>query len=225
MQRRGEIIVALHPGAVSGDGRHRDPLARAQIGAAKAVAGRQHHPADAGRSRGAFRLGDALDGEARRLGAHGALLEHGDRRQFRIKQIELRKVACQERRFGEPGEAILGRDPRHGDRALRQLIDIVLDVVGRHHRLAFSDQDPQADIVALGALGALHLAVAHLDRGRHGTDRDRIGRVGAGAPRRRHQALGEIGERGLVEQGCCHEGFLEGFSAGPARGWRPLGID
>ena len=124
-----------------------------------------------------------------------------------LEQIEIRKVARQEWRIGEPGEAVLGRDPRHGDRALRKLVDVALDIVGRHHGLAVPDQDPKSDIVALGALGGLHLAVAHLDRRRHGTNRNRVGRISAGAPRRSHQTLGKVGERGLIEQGGCHEGF------------------
>ena len=170
------------------------------------MAGRQHHAADSGRGRRAFRLGDALDREAGGLGALGALLQRGDRRQIRIEKIEIGNVARQQRRIGEPGETVLGSDPRHGDRALRELVDVVLDVVGRHHRLPLSDQDPQADIVALRPLGGFHLAVAHLDRHRHRADRDRIGRIGTGAARRRHQTFGEIGERGLIEQGC-HRGF------------------
>src|SRR5258707_15894683 len=56
---RGEIVVvALHRGALAGDCRHRYALARAEVGAAKTVARHQHHPADAGRGRGAARFGN-----------------------------------------------------------------------------------------------------------------------------------------------------------------------
>ena len=48
MRRRGEIVVALHAGAVAGYRGHRDALARAQIGAVETGRGHQHHAADAG---------------------------------------------------------------------------------------------------------------------------------------------------------------------------------
>ena len=48
VQRGGEIVVALHAGALARDRHHRDRVARARIGAAKAVARDQHHAADAG---------------------------------------------------------------------------------------------------------------------------------------------------------------------------------
>ena len=61
------IVIALHAGAFAGDRGHRQAVAGAEIGAAKAVAGHQHHAADAGRGGGAARLGDALDRERRPL--------------------------------------------------------------------------------------------------------------------------------------------------------------
>ena len=51
VQRRGEIVVALHAGAFAGDRHRGHRVARAHIGAAKAVARHQHHAADAGRRR------------------------------------------------------------------------------------------------------------------------------------------------------------------------------
>ena len=57
------------------------------------------------------------------------------------------------------------------------------------------------DVVALGALGFLDRALAHLDGERHRTHGHRVGGVGAGAARRRYQAFGEIGECGLIEEG------------------------
>ena len=61
------IVIALHAGAFAGDRGHRQAVARAEIGPAEAVTGHQHHAADAGRSRGAARFGDALDRERRPL--------------------------------------------------------------------------------------------------------------------------------------------------------------
>ena len=75
-----------------------------------------------------------------------------------------------------------------------------LMIVGRDRRLLVADQDAQADIVAFGALRFLDRAVAHVDRQRDRAHGDRVGLVGAGAPRRGDQALGEIGEGGLIEQ-------------------------
>src|SRR3954454_6891143 len=48
MECRGEIVVPLHCGGFARDRAHRQAVARRQVGAAKAVAGRQHHAADAG---------------------------------------------------------------------------------------------------------------------------------------------------------------------------------
>ena len=63
-----------------------------------------------------------------------------------------------------------------------------------------ADEDAQPQVVALGTLGFLDRALAHLHRLRHRAHGDRIGRVGAGLARGGHQAFGEIGQGGLVEQ-------------------------
>ena len=115
MQRRGEVIVALHRSALARDRRHREAMVRGQIGAPKAAARRQHHPADAGGGRGALRLGDALHGEAGRFRTLGARFERGDRGQFWINEIEIGKIARQFVRVSETREGVLGRDLGHGD--------------------------------------------------------------------------------------------------------------
>ena len=176
------------------------PERETEIGAVEAVAGRQHHAADAGRRGGAFRLADALDRQARRLGAQRAILERGDRRQFGIEQIELGKIARQQRRIGEARELVLGRDLRHRHRALGERRDVARDVVGRHHRGAAADEHAQTDVVALGALGLIDRAFAHADAQRHRAHRDRVGGIGAGAARGGDETLGEIGQSGLVEK-------------------------
>ncbi len=178
------------------------PWLRAEIGAAKTVAGHQHHAADAGRGRGAARLGDALDREAGRFGRARHGLELADRRQLGIDQIEIGKVVRQQGRIGEPGEFVFRRGARHRHRALGQRrAAVARRVVGGYHRLAFADQDAQAEIVAFGALAFLHRAVAHLDRQRHRAHRHRVGGVGAGRARGLDQPLGAVGQGGLVEQG------------------------
>src|SRR5258707_11406007 len=99
---RGEIVVvALHRGALAGDCRHRYALARAEVGAAKTVARHQHHPADAGRGRGAARFGDALDRKPRALGALGALFPQPDGPKIRIEQVEVRTIARETRGIGQ----------------------------------------------------------------------------------------------------------------------------
>ena len=176
-------------------------MAGRKSGAVKAIARHQHQAADAGGRRGAAGLGDAGDRQRRRFGLVRALLQNLDRRHVRVEQIERRKVARQQRRVGEAGEAILGRGARHGHRALGERIEAVaLDVVGGYDRLLLADQDAQADVVALGALGFLDGAVAHLDREGDAAHRDGVGCVGARALRGGDQAFGEIGEGGLIKE-------------------------
>ncbi len=113
----------------------------------------------------------------------------------------MRKVARQQRLIGQSGEAILGRRARHGDRSLSQgFKTVAVHVVGRNHRLPLSDQHPQADIVALGALRFFNCPVAHVDRKRDAAHRDGVGGVGASAFGGGDQAFGEIGECGLIEK-------------------------
>ena len=100
----------------------------------------------------------------------------------------------------EARKRILGRRPRHGDRALGQLTHVGLDVVARHHRLAAPDEYAQPHVVAFGALGFLHCAFAYLDRKRDRAHGERVGGVRAGAASRRDEPLGKVGQRGLVEQ-------------------------
>ncbi|KTT62964.1 hypothetical protein NS334_17085, partial [Sphingomonas endophytica] len=66
--------------------------------------------------------------------------------------------------------------------------------------LALADEHPEANVVALGALGFLDAAIAHLDALRDAAHRDGIGGVGARTPGGIDQTLREVAERGLVEQ-------------------------
>ena len=146
-------------------------------------------------------LRDALHGERRLLGGARVPLERADVRERRVDQVEVGKLVRQQRRVGEAGVGVLGRDARHRDRALGERVRaIALHVVGRDDRLPPADQHAQAHVVAFGALGFLDLAVAHLDRERDRAHRDRVGGVRAGAARGGDQAFGEFDERGLVEQ-------------------------
>ena len=167
----------------------------------EAAAGDQHHAADAGRGRCAARFGDAFHREARGLRFLRAALELGDVGNDGIEQIELGKVVREQRGIGEADIFVVGRDARHRHRAFGQPRNAVAaDVVGRDHRLAPADQHPQADIVALGALGFLDTAVTHLDALRDAAHGDRIGGVRAGAPGGLDQALGQRRQRRLIEQ-------------------------
>ena len=103
--------------------------------------------------------------------------------------------------IGQPGEAIFRRRARHGDRALGQRVEAVaLEIIGRNHRLLVADEHAQPEIVALGALRFLDGAVAHVDRKRYRAHGQRVGLIGAGAPRGGDETFGEIGEVGLVEK-------------------------
>ena len=66
--------------------------------------------------------------------------------------------------------------------------------------------------VRLDPLALLDGSVPHLDRKRRGADRDRIGGIGAGAPRGFDQPLGKIDEGGLIEQGG-HDGNGSGLKS------------
>ena len=202
MQRGRIIVVALHAGAVTRDRDHGHRVARADVGAAESVTGDQHHSANAGRRAGAGRLADALYAERSGLGGACALLRvlptSGS---VGIDQVEIGKLARQQRRVREARELILRRDSRHRDRTFGERIRaIALHVVGGNHRLAFAHQHAQAHVVAFGALAFLDRPIAHFDRQRHRAHRDRVGRIRARAPRSLNQAFGKFDERGLVEQ-------------------------
>ena len=110
------------------------------------------------------------------------------------------KFLRQQRGIGKARVLVLRRDPRHGDRALGERVHIGDDIVGRHHRLLVPDQHAQADVVALGALGLLDIAVADFDALRHAAHGDCVGRIRTGALGRLDQTLREIGQRRLIEQ-------------------------
>ena len=103
---------------------------------------------------------------------------------------------------GEAGELVLGRRPRHRDGAFGQRRGAVgRDFIGRHHRLTSADEDAQAEVVALGALGFFRVPVAHLDGERHRAHRDRIRRVGTGRVCGLNEPVGAIGQRAQVQEG------------------------
>ena len=202
MRRRGEIVVALHAGAVADDRRHRDALARAQIGAVEAGAGHQHHAADAGRGRCAAGFASRPSPRAPplRLRPRGARARPSTAPRGSSRSRSGKSRASSDG-IGEPDIFVVGRNARHRHRALGKLRNAVAaDVVGRDHRLPLSDQHAQADIVAFRALGFLDAAVAHLDALRDAAHRDRIGGIGAGAFRGLDQPLRERRQRGLIEQ-------------------------
>ncbi len=143
-----------------------------------------------------------LHAERGRLGYARAPFQDLDARHVGIEQIEIGKLAGEQSRIGKPGELVFRRGARHGDGALGERIETVrFEIVGRDRRLPMADQDTQAHVVAFGALRFLDRIVAHLDRQRYRAHGDRIGLTGAGAPCRRHQAGGEVGEGGLIEKG------------------------
>ena len=62
------------------------------------------------------------------------------------------------------------------------------------------DKHAQPHVIALGALGFFHGALAHLDRKGHGAHGECVRRVGAGAASGRDEPVGEVGQRGLVKE-------------------------
>ena len=110
-------------------------------------------------------------------------------------------VSRKQRRIGQPRERVFRRGARHGDGALRQRLEpVALEVVGRNHGLPAADDHAQPEIVTLGTLRLLNGAVANVYRQRHRTHRECIGLIGAGAARGSHEALGELGDVGLIEK-------------------------
>ena len=135
-------------------------MAGAEIGAAEASRGHQHHAADAGRSGGAARFGDTLDRERGLFGGARQRLQFLHRRQRAVDQVEVGPVLRELLRRGEPGELVLRRGFSHGDSARGQRIGVAGEIVGGNHRLALADQYAQAEIVALRAFRFFHRAVA-----------------------------------------------------------------
>ena len=142
--------------------------------------------------------------ECRGFCTQRAALKLFDRRRIRIEQIELGELMRQQRRIGEANIGIVGRHTRHRHRALgKSRNTVATHIIGGHHRLTFADEDAQADIVALGSLRRLDLAVAHLDALRDAAHRHRIGCIRPGAARRFDETLRQIRQCGLVEKiGC-----------------------
>ncbi len=118
-----------------------------------------------------------------------------------VEQIEIGKIARQQRRIGKTDIFIVGRDTRHGDGALGQLGDaIAADVVGRDHRLAPSHQHAQSDIIAFRAFGFLDASVPDLYPLRNVAHRDRVGGVRARAFGGLNETLRQRAQGGLIEQ-------------------------
>ena len=180
-----------------------DAVARAEIGAAKAVAGHQHHAADAGRRRCAARFGDAFDGERRRLRRRArAASSTATSGRSRIEQVEVGKVVRQQRR-DRRGPAKWSSGATRAIATARSAsasapLPFMSLVETTAWRWPTSTRRPMSSPSARSRF--LDRAVAHFDRQRHRAHRDRIGRIGAGAPRGRDQAFGKVEQGGLIEK-------------------------
>ena len=92
------------------------------------------------------------------------------------------KIARQQRRIGKTDIFVVGRHAGHRDRPLGEFGDAIAgNVIGRNHGLALSDQYPQSDIIAFGALGFLDPAITHFDALRDAAYCNRVGGVRARA--------------------------------------------
>ena len=193
VQRRGEIVVALHAGAFAGDRRHRQAVARAEIGAVKAVAGHQHHAADAGRGRGAAGFGDARDRERRRSRRACALL----RARATVGHFADRADRGREcSRAAAPGSASPANGSSGATRAIATarsasastpspLMSLVETTACR---LPTRTRRPRS---SLSERSDSSTAPSRTSTERDRAHRHRVGRVGAGRARGRDQAFGE----------------------------------
>jgi hypothetical protein len=112
-----------------------------------------------------------------------------DRRQDRVEEIKLGNVTRQQVAGRQSRIGVFGCGARHGDGTLRKRIDrVVAAVVRRDHGLPASDQDAQAEVVALRPLALLYGAAAHLDGESDRAHRHGIGGIRTRPARRLHEA-------------------------------------
>ena len=163
---------------------------------------------------GGVDLGDAFPGECGGLGRKRGFLERGGLGFGRVLgQVEGAGVGVRGELagLGEADPGVLGREAGHGDRALGHLLDGPVAVVGcRDAGLALADQNPEADLDALGAFGVLERARARLDGKRRAARGDGVGGLGPGPGGSGQQCVGEAGEVG-------HGGSFACFSRPSAR--------
>jgi hypothetical protein len=76
-----------------------------------------------------------------------------------------------------------------------------------------TDENAKADIIAFRALRFFDRAIAQFYRKRHRAHGNRIGLVGASAPRGCDKPFGKIHERGLIEKRC-HCGWQSVYGPG-----------
>ena len=76
-----------------------------------------------------------------------------------------------------------------------------------------TDENAKADIIAFRTLRFFDRAIAQLYRKRHRAHGNRVGLVGASAPRGCDQPFGKIHERGLIEKRC-HCGWQSVYGPG-----------
>ena len=180
------------------------PWLRAEIGAAKAVAGR---PAPCRRCRPRPRRRPIwltpLTASAACFGGARQSLRARDARQIADRSGRDRgnRAPAGSRRRGRQicPRARPSPSPPRARRARRCRRRTMSLVETTAWRLPTSTRRPRSSPSARSRF--LDRAVAHLDRERHRAHRHRVGGVGAGGARGLDQPLGALGQRGLVEQG------------------------
>ena len=168
------------------------------MGAGEAGGCGKHEAAQRPAGAGAAGIADPGHGACRILQRHRRGGEIVGRRQIGVDQVEIGKFGCQPVGIGKAGKTVLGRDLGHGNGALGQFGGIGQHV-RRHGGRPLADEGAQREIVALGTAGLLDLAEADIDRHGDAAHADGVGGVGAGPLGRRNEALGPLGEVGLVE--------------------------
>ena len=140
--------------------------------------GDEHETAHAGGGGRARRIGDAGNVEGGGFRRERGLGQRVGLHFGRIELVQVEEIAREALGIGERGEGILRRHSRHGHGALGERRGVEAGI-GRNAGDTLADKDPEGEFVALGGVGALHLAEAHGDRFRPAAHHDGIGLVGA----------------------------------------------
>ena len=201
MQRRGEIVVALHRGALARDRRHREAVTRARDRQPRkpllVASTMPPMPAEADAPSDLLTPLTARPAASAALARSSRTVTAGRSGSSRSRSGKLLASSSASAR---PANASSGATFAMATRALREFVDIGGDVVGRHHRLAPADKtrSPTSSLSERSDTSTAPSRTSTAER--HRTHRHRVGAVGAGAARGLHQAFGKIVERGLIEK-------------------------
>ena len=163
------------------------------VRAGKAVRGDERDFRAAPAGLGTFGIGHALDREGGLLGGARPFDQYLGSGLLRVEHVEGGPLAGDLAGLGEAAIGVLGHRLGHGHRALDEFVERLCRAIARRHdRLLPADQDPQPEIVALGAFELLGLAEPAAMRQGGALEQHRIGGLGAGALRPTDQVVQQI---------------------------------